>query len=894
LNSSLTIKIDDYCTYVSRAVRYYKEGSYSDSASNCRKAAEAACKVIIYNAYAQKLADTKLNGKSLKELIILLIHEGLTERKAINTLETLQIIGNRAAHDNPIGKDDTIYAINALNLFNEYLFKEYLKIRPPQTLDFNIGEPKEKIIHTKVIKETIVQEKFNKEAEEQIFSEIKKIHEKNEGDATRFEDLKKEIARSHEKIDELSRQKETEVQETKIPEKKNFFTKARIIIASLVLVILIIIIYFLNPGSPANEEVAELKINKHPDSIYVAINAFQIMQDNPSVDFKIEERLFTLINNHKLLDGLPVSILYTTYKSNGDPYDSLMVDKAGIAGFDVIYFGNLYETSLTDSNILEIRGSTTKLEPRTVRDKKIKFKILTDSTFIKEVNDQTNLPIIYYMEERLKNKPSSKWLKVVENLRTYSMENWLAVKTVVADLKTGLNDLKGALADIEQMIKRAPNAYNITYKATLLGRLKQPDSAKVYFERALRMDSTGTYILFNYASFCFETGDLLKSGQLLQRAILINPKDFNCYSLLAYLKTQERQYALSKSYALKANSLLGGNPRNNVILADIYAFAENKTDSAEYYYAQALGRDSSNIEALTHLVNYYQNFFGSVPEYKIKIDYLLEKVKMINQQNDIQADFSMGLVAFDRKDYKTALKYFEKVYAQKIPDSRLFTSMAQAYYRVKQLEKALAFSKMAVELDSLNANNLTIHAYLLSYITPQDYKTCAYYFDKAMKANSPTFLDIYQQYGVYLSRHGKIKESVDLALKGHKLFPTDLRMNSLLAYGYFELKNFQKAKPYFEYLISQVPNDDTLLYSFSQCILQNFNGTRDETFAYGASLINKALQINPNQPDYLLIYSMYFLKGGNPELASKFYIQAKEFSNNVIYNKELEEMTYKK
>lgn len=892
MKNSLTDKINDYCNYVSRAVRYYKEESYSDSASNCRKAAEAACKVIIYNAYPQNQADTKLNGKSLKELIILLIQEGLTERKAINNLETLQIIGNKAAHDNPISKEETIYAINALNLFNEYLFKEYLRIAPPASLDFTIQGQKERIIEKEIIKETtVVQEKFNKEAEEQLFSKIKDIESKNLTDATRFEELKKEIELSQKRIEELSQKKDTI--QIEIPPKKRSYLRIAAMLSGGVLLILLAV-YFFKGNTPEKESAPLLVINKHPDSVYVAINAIQVLQDNPNLSFKIEERLQTLINNQIFGYSLPISICFTNYKGDGNLYDSVLVSQAYKSGFDMVFYGNLYETALTDSNILEIRGTTTKPGLRTQRTQKVKFKTLSDSTFIKEMNDQANFPTIFYAEELRRGKYTPNLVKVMESLRSYSIENRIAVLNARANVKTGINDYGGAMRDVNELSKFGINSSNLTYKAILFGYMSKPDSARVYYERAYNMDSMAVHVLSNYAGLCAMTGYIAKAERLIQKWMVVSPADFGSYYMLANIRMGQGTYDQAKSLALKANSLFPDDPRNSTLLGNIYGFVENKKDSAEYFYGKVLGKDSTNAEALTNLANYYQRYYGTDPVYKVKIDRLFEKVKQQKQNNDIATEYSLGLIAFERKDYKKALEHLEKVFEKGAQESGLLITMAQAYYNTKQNQKALEFSKKAVEMDSLNANNVTVRAYLLSYITPQDYTTCVYNFKRAMKANPPTFLDIYQQYGSYLSGQGKVKESIEIAEKGYKLFPTDLRMNSLLAYGNFNLNNYQKAKPYFDFLVSQVPNDDTLMYDLSQCILLNFKGNRDQTFVYGAELINKALKISPNNPNYLLVYAMYFLRGGNPDLASKFYLQAKQYSNNVLVNDELEKLTYSK
>ncbi len=891
MNSTLPLKINDYCRYVSLAVKYYKETSYPDAAINCRKAAEAACKIIIHNAYNEKLAETKLNGKSLKELIILLIHEGLTERKTINTLETLQIIGNKAAHDNTIGKDETSYAIHALNLFTEYLFKEHLKISIPKTLDFIFAETKEiqTITQTEVIEKIIVHEKFNKETEEELFSKIKDIEQKSEGDSAKFEELKTELLF---KVQELSQKKHTE-EEIRPVEKKNSLQKIGLLILISLLVILgaaLLLNYFLKEKRNVQEKTFQL--TKHPDSIYVAVNNFQVLQDNPNIDYKIEQIIYNRINNLRLVNNLPISLVTTNYRGNGEKEDSVLINKAQRAGFDLVYFGNLYETALTDSNILEITSSVTRKENRIARYNRVKFKNLGDSTIIKEVIDQGNMPVLLYAENP-KGKSDKQMLALTQGLKYYSKEQYSSIYNFIACFKRNLGDYKGALKDLDRINRINPNnAYFLAFKANLFAFDKQLDSSKLYFEKSLKIDSTDVNTLANYGSVCVTAKEFAKAESLFKRAIFSNPDNYFPYLRIAALKMEQKEYALAKYYGLKADNLFKGDAVNTIMLANIYGFVDYKKDSAEYFYNRVIGRDSTNTDGLNALASYYQRFFQQDPVYKLKVSQLLAKVKVLKTQNDLSTDYNFGMATFANRDYKAALIHFEKIYVKNYFDNEVLTCMAQAYYHTKQPEKALLFGKKAFDLDSVNTNNLVIYAYLLSYIHPEDFKKVDYYFKKAWTAN-PAFLDIFQQYGTYLSHVEKNKECIDLTLKGYKLFPADLRINSLLAYSYMNLKDFHKTKPYFEFLVSRLPDNDTLLCDYAQCLLQEFHGTPDDNFVYGARLAKKASDLNSNNPNYQLVFALYCLKGNNPKLAAEYYLKVKDLSKNTIYNEELEKLTYK-
>lgn len=891
MNSALPNKINDYCGYVARAVKNYKETSYPDAAINCRKAAEAACKIIIHNAYNEKLAETKLNGKSLKELIILVKHEGLTERKTINTLETLQIIGNKAAHDNAIGKDETSYAIHALNLFTEYLFKEHLKISIPKTLDFIFAETKEKaippIIQKEIIEKIIVHEKFNKETEEELFSKIKDIELKSEGDSTKFEELKTELLL---KIQELSQKKQIQPEEIKPIEKKSSLKKTGLLILISLIAIsgaAFLLNYILKEKKNVKEENV-FQLVKHPDSIYVAINSFQVLQDNPNIDYKIEQIIYNRINNLRLTNNLPINLIYTDYKGNNAENDTLIINKAIHAGFDLVYYGNLYETAMTDSNTLEINGATTIPGNRTLRSKKIKFKTVGDSTVIKEITDQGNMTVELYAFLHLNDKLNRQILSLMQGLRYYSLEQFNSVYNITATIKLNLKDYKGAFSDVEAILKKSPkDPFYLAYKASLFTYVNRLDSSKIYFDKSLKQDSSILNALTFYAGVCVSLKEYEKSEQLLQKAVKLAPKDYLPIAMLARLKMEKKEYDLAKSYALRANSMFKDDPANSVIIANVYGYVENKKDSAEFFYGQALGKDSMYADALNSLANYYLRFFVADPVYKQKANYLLNKAKAFKIQNDIKNDYGLGLTAFANGDYKTALSYFEKVYNSKYYDSDLFTGMAQAYFRTGQRDKALLLSKKAMEFDSLNPTNLAVYAYILSYVRAKDYKTVSYYFNKALIANNYP-LDIYQQYGTYLYQSGKATDCIDLSLKAHKIFSTDTKINSLLAYAYTNQRDYKQGKPYFEFLITKMPFNDTLLCDYAQSILLNFQKA-DETYAYGLALIQRAIHINTDNPNYKVVFALYLLKGNRPDLAKEQYLKAKSL-NNSVFNEELEKI----
>ena len=121
------------------------------------------------------------------------------------------------------------------------------------------------------------------------------------------------------------------------------------------------------------------------------------------MEFKIESIIASYIKKTIIPFSLPVKCIFTNFQKAELTSDSSVISYAHQLGYDVVYWGNLYESSLADSNLLEIKGCITN-RPAFFRNKKIKFKSLADSVFIKEINDQANTPLYFYCSNQEKNR----------------------------------------------------------------------------------------------------------------------------------------------------------------------------------------------------------------------------------------------------------------------------------------------------------------------------------------------------------------------------------------------------------------------------------------------------------------------------------------------------------
>lgn len=858
MNTKLPLKINDYVRYASISQQHYKGALYSDSALNCRKACEAICKVIIYNTYSEKLADTKVEYCNLKDLITLVIKDGLAERKVINWLESLQIIGNKSAHDNEISKEEANYSLHALNLLTDWLFIEYLKSSVPQTLlnDESYTKP---VIEPPVIEKIIVQEKISQETEDHLINRFQNIiEEKNKGnetqlklDADTISEIKKSLDETNQKINTINASKieaEKEVIEPIVRPKP--YKKWMMF---LVIAILISGISYFVLTLNKDKIALETPINKHPDSIYVAINDFKILQDNPNINFKIESILQTHIDNIAFKNNLPIKITYTHFKQSDFITDTAIINHAERLGYDMIYLGNVYETALIDSNIIEINGSLCASNNRINRNHNIKFKNLTDSTLIKELNDQTNLTAFYFA---YKSSNTNKVLSVLDNLIYYSTENYISSLNLIVNLNLKLNNYQACLNGLNKIIPlQPPNAYYTGFKAGMFLKLNLIDSSEIYSKKALVIDSTNVRVLINLAeTYSYQNKNVLAEPVLL-KALQIEPYHELANIDLAMIYTAEKKLQLAKRYALIAHRINPENAEINFILAEHFVYNEIKKDSAEYYYYLLFKKDSNFVAGLNSLGNYYLKYY---PNKIAETKYLFTKANKISNADKTSNLYGLGISAFKENNYKACIDYLEKAYSRTLFNTDMAKCLTVSYYALNNYSKAMFYAKKGMDLDSSNSNILYNYSALLALIEPNRYLKICYYFNKTLKKN-PNDLQTVNEYALYLNKRLKFKEALSITLPYYKANRADVKLNEQITESYLGLSDYQSALNYVEYLHIANPTNYETKRRLAFTLLYLYKGDKEQ-LARGAGIIKDAITLNPNDAECHLIYAHYMIR----------------------------------
>lgn len=869
MKDKLILKVNDFVRYVVTARTHYRSGLYSDTAMNCRKACEAACKVILYHKFSEKAADNKIGDNSLKDLIMILIREGLAERKAINWLESLQIIGNKASHDNEISKEEGLYALNALNLLAEWLFKEHLKISYPKALQIQDSEkPTEAPDKTEkiILQETIIQEKISNEIEEELKRKLYDFDSEKERllseHKTSIEELKTALNQTQDDIKRLNR-----------PEVSQPKKSTRVAIAASIVLLLLVtsLSYFI---IKMNKETPEqIILSKHPDSIYIGINRISILQDNPNIDFKIEDFITGKLKEFQYA-GLPFSIRQLNFIQAGFTTDSLIALERR-SGFDYIFAGELYETALKDSNRLNLSLYTRGNAPLNCQ---ISFKSLADEGFVKSLVETSNSLFLTYAKANLNGYKNKKIEGLLKSTLFYSTEQKKIASYYLARFAATDKDYSSSLKLAAELISANKNAA-VFYilKADVLAQQNLNDSAEYYYRKGYLLDSSQVYPLYNLAAIYYNTSNKPSFENVFTKIRLRAPENDTTNYWNAQYAFSVNNYQLAKHYALLEHKKNHCVFNTDFLLAELYGYWQNNRDSAEYFYLHC-SPDSSDPAVCNRLAGYYLKFY---PSEKERIAILLkkgDKTREEKKQKDmISRNFALGMDAFYKSDFKATIKYFEPLFEQNFRPNELLLSLADSYLYLGNSDKALFYSKEALKQDSgFQGNNLN-YATILTLTHPEKVSETYRYFKKALslEENERTI----NAFLAFLER-SNYKTAKQEALEIYTRHPRNFAVNMFLSEIYGRSKDFKSARTHLEFLNLIEPNNDTVKIKLAQCLLVT-TSMKDEAFLKGARMIKEAVENLPSNAVANIVMALYMCRGHNREMTRKYYSIARSLDPNL-------------
>lgn len=849
-----------------------------------RKAGEAACKLIVIYKHPQKLAEEKIAGKSLRELMELLIDDGLAPRKAIHWFEALQIHGNIATHDNRIAEDQAQFGTLALKMLVNWMFDEYLQIAIPSRLKNLLSEEKhiESDTEKEKLKQEIVRLKKEKGALDRKvqqsaddvqrlqnqFGEILNRMEEMKQAGQKTSELEKELAQAKSEMEHI-RNTASVADKKEIPDNRKSTRRYVFIGASLIF--LFGIIFGANHYWKNNQDtVVATEAPSSPDSSTILILPFAVLQDNPNVVIKFEDNVKRSIIEQSQALKIPVRVLFQPQLHNPPQTYEDAFKEGEKSKAIVVFYGDIYK--FADSTQVNARWLLVSKENPLKGETGVKsFSSMSDakaSTLQKEITCIVNLAL---SADKIGYAKFSDALSILYKTTPISDFEKKSYYDLLGSCHYYLKNYSAAKKEVAKLIRAMPDtAYGYAFMANIMKETREYDSARIYYEKSLSLEPANVNTLYNYADMLARS-DLKKYDQaerLLQQALHYDTTNAFFLRALGDICGYKNKFSEAIAYYQKSLSI---NPHDNAAkknLANVFAFQFHKAQDAIALLEEVLKSDSTDARALFILGNIYSTEMINTE----KADYYFKKSKKYNTVEDAGTYFGLGLTAYDKKDYKTAEENYLKAYRLDSNNYELCNSIAQLYLDKRNFPEAKRYLLHAQKIDSLGwLTNFNLGTWYAGADKQADLKKAAYYFEKVLQTNpyDATTLEMLSNIDV---NEGKTAEAKKLLLHLLEFAPENYIGNKLLGTIYIRETEYVKAKPMIEKVIKVKP-DDYEAYSFlAVCLMRLSNNTDIQNALQYAS---KSVSLEPNCADCQYRLAEIYANGHS-------WMKAKEHYENAI------------
>jgi cytochrome c-type biogenesis protein CcmH/NrfG len=258
------------------------------------------------------------------------------------------------------------------------------------------------------------------------------------------------------------------------------------------------------------------------------------------------------------------------------------------------------------------------------------------------------------------------------------------------------------------------------------------------------------------------------------------------------------------------------------------------------------------VLALNSLGNYYQRHY---PNRSIEAKNLFIKANQIDNTNQLNNFYGLGISAFAERDYQQCINNLEQVYKQKVFNNEVSKCLTLSYYALGNFPKAFFYAKKGMEYDSTNISNQYNYAVLLTHTERDNVNKVCHYFNKAVKSN-PKDLQTAKEYAQYLNDHQKYKEAISIIQPFYKTNISDIKLNKLLAFAYVAISDYKSAINYAEFINMAEPKDFEAKKQLAFLILNVYMGNKEQ-YARGSGLIKTAVEINPQNAEAHVLYAYY-------------------------------------
>ncbi|MCM1484562.1 MAG: tetratricopeptide repeat protein [Muribaculaceae bacterium] len=319
--------------------------------------------------------------------------------------------------------------------------------------------------------------------------------------------------------------------------------------------------------------------------------------------------------------------------------------------------------------------------------------------------------------------------------------------------------------------------YN-TFAGQIYLGLGNPDSAKVFFDRAVELDPTNGEVYYNRASFYNQIGDSVAYDREVFQAMLL--PDIDIEPKLEILRDYVIKLFRDSTQTERLTSLFRGlvdryphEPKVRNLYADYLIAIQDFPGAAEQksYELDMVPGDERAWVVLSSLYLQSNEYDKSVNAVERGLHYFPEAISL----------YEIGSAAeLNRKDNEAALQFIRR--GMEVADttdveimSRLVGGMGDIMYNMEHTDSAFVLYNRAIELDPENLTALNNCAYYLA-CNDRDLDRALSLIERvvAQREDDPTSLDTYAWVLFKMKNYAKAHEVIDEALANSEEVSSDL------------------------------------------------------------------------------------------------------------------------
>tara|TARA_B100000686_G_scaffold354281_1_gene463697 strand:- start:1810 stop:3522 length:1713 start_codon:yes stop_codon:yes gene_type:complete len=471
------------------------------------------------------------------------------------------------------------------------------------------------------------------------------------------------------------------------------------------------------------------------------------------------------------------------------------------------------------------------------------------------------------------------------------------------------------------------------YMEELKGRF---DSAKFFYQRALKSDPGSSFLYLRIAELNLQQGDIDKAEKNALKAIDSNSENFRANFILGGLYNSSEKYSLAEKYYRKSVKLDSEHFESKLLLSSVLIEMKKYNQSLRllneikekrpgnvlilfyiskaYYLSGNFKQSQRNIIALLKInPNYKAGLFllGSLYEKQglfTQAQIIYKRFLKIVPNNQL-ARYRLGQLFIKEQNYSRAINEFESIKKETPGNMQIHSVLGILYYKKgnytralsefrfvinknpKDQEARLFVSRIYQRLGRIDSAKKELLSYLeiegsdleislelsILYAKTENWKK-AFYILNDMNRLYPQESRIDFLRGKFLSKKGEKKKAIKILKIALKKEPKNLQYLYYLATVYYETKMWKKVESEIKKILSIAPDNSNALnllgYMYSELNIK---------INIAEELILKALKKEPNNPAFLdSIGWVYFRQGKFQEALEKVLIAFKKLPDDPV------------